>query len=96
VLHGRRTAANLPRNYINGIGYQEFAYLIDLFFSPGTPQRLLLYASVDEDHAVSPRAAGNLLYWAHNSHTGRGEDQVYRSLSEIVLTGMSVPPTSAD
>jgi hypothetical protein len=59
VLPGGRAAAHLPCNHVNGIGYKEFTYLVDLFFGPSTPQRLLLYASVDEDHAVSPRAPGS-------------------------------------
>ncbi|HTF61973.1 MAG TPA: hypothetical protein VK638_04600 [Edaphobacter sp.] len=65
MLHGRRAAADLSRNYVNGIGYKEFAYLVDLFFGPRTPRRLLLHASVDEDYAVSPRAPGNLLQFLY-------------------------------
>jgi hypothetical protein len=42
---------------LNGIGYEEFAYLVDLFFGPRTPQRLLLYASVDEDSRSLPEIA---------------------------------------
>jgi hypothetical protein len=65
MLHGRRAAADLSCNYVNGIGYEEFAYLVDLFFGPRTPHRLLLHASVDEDHAVSPRAPRNLLQFLY-------------------------------
>jgi hypothetical protein len=61
MLHGRRAATDPSCNYINGIGYKEFAHLVDLFFGPRTPQGLLLHASVDEDDAVSPGAPGNLL-----------------------------------
>jgi hypothetical protein len=40
VLHGGSAAADLPCNYVNGIGYQEFAYLIDLFFGPGNAAKV--------------------------------------------------------
>jgi hypothetical protein len=65
MLHGRCAAADLPGNHLNRNDYKEFAYLVDLLFGPRTPQRLLLYASVDEDHAVSPRAPGNLLQFLY-------------------------------
>jgi hypothetical protein len=61
VPHGRHAAADLPDNNLSWIGYIEFTYLIDLPFGPGTPQRLLLYASPDEDHALSPRDPGTAL-----------------------------------
>ena len=44
--------AALSDNRFIRIGYKEFTYLVDHLFGPGLPQLRLLYASVDEDHAV--------------------------------------------
>jgi hypothetical protein len=41
VPHGRHAAADLPDSHVNRTGWMEFAYLVNLHFGPGTPQRLL-------------------------------------------------------
>jgi hypothetical protein len=61
MLHGRRSTTDFLGDLFHRICYEQLTHLVDFLFDPGTSRRLLLCASVDENHTVSPRAPGSLL-----------------------------------